>query len=215
MNIKKNRYKAKSLQAYYSERTSARAEKISKILINLIPLKVKFPNRTKLSEFVAKKLSEEEGYPVASSTIRRNKKYNNILINYLIKVSPETVCHKKDLAIEHNIINRNLQKKIEERDVIIKELTNKLNDADTLLEKRLTHEYTEKYITEKSRVEKIEISRGESYEDLFNELYNLIIRIEFIEFKLKDGLIYDWENDTSLISKSKFPKFFKWLARKL
>lgn len=94
-----NKDKAKSLQAYYSETTDARAERISKILMELIPLKVKFPNRTKLSEYVAKKLSEEEGQPVASSTIRRNKKYDDILINYLVKVSPETVAHKKTLQL--------------------------------------------------------------------------------------------------------------------
>lgn len=94
-----NRDKAKSLQAYYSETTDARAEKISKILIELIPLKVKFPNRTKLSEYIAKKLSEEEGQPVASSTIRRNKKYDKILIDYLVKISPETVAKKKTLQL--------------------------------------------------------------------------------------------------------------------
>ncbi|MGL6288976.1 MULTISPECIES: hypothetical protein [Aeromonas] len=210
-----NKDKAKSLQAYYSETTDARAERISKILMELIPLKVKFPNRTKLSEYVAKKLSEEEGQPVASSTIRRNKKYDDILIKYLVKVSPETVAHKKDLAIEFNIVQRSLQKQIEEKELIIKELTRKLNEADALLEKRLALEYSEKYSIQKSRVEKIEVSGGETYEDLFNELYKLILKLEYIKFELKDGVIYDWESDEAIISKSKFPKFFKWLAKKI
>lgn len=68
---------------------------------------------------------------------------------------------------------------------------------------------------QKSRVEKIDVSGWESDEDLFNELYKLILKLKYITFEIKDGVIYDWENDEAIISKSKFPKFFKWLANKV
>ena len=43
----------------------------------------------------------------------------------------------------------------------------------------------------------------------------MILKLEYIKFELKDGVIYDWESDEAIISKSKFPKFFKWLAKKI
>jgi hypothetical protein len=212
--MKSNKDKAKSLQTYYAGTTDARAEKISEILDELEILKLKFPNRTKLSEYVAKRLGKEEGSPVSSSTIRRNSKYNDILIGYLLRICPETIVNKVDNAIDSSLMQRHLRKQLEEKDQKIAELTREVGKAEALLEKRLELEYAEKSAAQIPLVEQIKRSE-ETDASLFEVLYKSLVRLEVVDIRVKEGVVYDWEEDKPIMIKTKFPKFFKWLATKV
>ena len=210
-----NREKAKSLKAYYSETTDLRADRITNILSTLERLKLKFPNRTKLSEYVAERLSKEENAPVSSSTIRRNAKYNDLLMNYLINICPESIKTKGDGHIDNILAQRTLRKEIEEKDRTILDLQSKLHEADSLLEKRVKLEYLEKFSSDKSRIDKIITFKEESDASLYEMFYKTLIRLEVMKFDIASGTIYDWENDEMLMNKEKFPKFFKWLSTRI
>ena len=114
--------KARALRAYYTATTEARSDKITKILEGIERLKLPFPNRTKLSEYVAERLGEEEGSPVSSSTIRRNEKYNDLLIKYLLSVCPGAIPNRVDNAIGSSLAQRRLRKENEDKSRKIEEL---------------------------------------------------------------------------------------------
>ena len=162
--------KARALRAYYTATTEARSDKITKILEGIERLKLPFPNRTKLSEYVAERLGEEEGSPVSSSTIRRNEKYNDLLIKYLLSVCPGAIPNRVDNAIGSSLAQRRLRKENEDKSRKIEELKERVAELEALLGKRLELEYAEKYASQVTRVEKIEKANNETDESLFEEL---------------------------------------------
>ena len=208
--------KARALRAYYTATTEARSDKITKILEGIERLKLPFPNRTKLSEYVAERLGEEEGSPVSSSTIRRNEKYNDLLIKYLLSVCPVAIPNRVDNAIGSSLAQRRLRKENEDKSRKIEELKERVAELEALLGKRLELEYAEKYASQVTRVEKIEKANNETDESLFEELYSAFMKLDgVVEIKPKEGVVYDWEEDRPIMTNTSFPKFFKWLGTKV
>tara|TARA_B100000780_G_C21124623_1_gene455915 strand:- start:2853 stop:3500 length:648 start_codon:yes stop_codon:yes gene_type:complete len=208
--------KARALRAYYTATTEARSDKITKILEGIERLKLPFPNRTKLSEYVAERLGEEEGSPVSSSTIRRNEKYNDLLIKYLLSVCPGAIPNRVDNAIGSSLAQRRLRKENEDKSRKIEELKERVAELEALLGKRLELEYAEKYASQVTRVEKIEKANNETDESLFEELYSAFMKLDgVVEIKPKEGVVYDWEEDRPIMTNTSFPKFFKWLGTKV
>ena len=208
--------KARALRAYYTATTEARSDKITKILEGIERLKLPFPNRTKLSEYVAERLGEEEGSPVSSSTIRRNEKYNDLLIKYLLSICPGAIPNRVDNAIGSSLAQRRLRKENEDKSRKIEELKERVAELEALLGKRLELEYAEKYASQVTRVEKIEKANNETDESLFEELYSAFMKLDgVVEIKPKEGVVYDWEEDRPIMTNTSFPKFFKWLGTKV
>ncbi|HIF9276599.1 TPA: hypothetical protein ACX6QU_000254 [Photobacterium damselae] len=210
-----NKDKAKALQDYYSRMTSARVDKITQILLELEQLQVKFRNRTKLSEYVAENLGKLEGLPVSSSTIRRNEKYNALLIKHLMKVNPKAISNSIDTSIGSSLAQRDLKMELKQKDKKIQILKNELQKVETLLTKRLELEYVEKQKIDALQLERISRSNEEANELIFEQLYSAFIRLEVIDIKAEEGMIYDWEFDKPLMLRTQYPKFFRWLNTKI
>lgn len=210
-----NKDKAKALAAYYANQTDLRSQKIKEIISQTENLKLQFPNRTKLSEYVAIRLGEMENSKVSASTIRRNENYNSHLINYFLRVNPEKVRNKVDNLIDTNLIARDLRKQISEQQREINELKIISNEAQDLLEKRLGLEYLEKQSTRTALTDKIKLSNEESDESVFELLYKYMNLIGSMEFNVKNGYILDDAENEVVMNRDKFPKFFKWLEKKI
>lgn len=210
-----NYKKAEALVAFHEKHTQSRCEKIQHIIRKIEKLRIEFPSRTRLSEYVAMELSESEGAPVSATTIRRNDLYNGILIDYLLRVSPDKVRGKIDKSIEASVYARQLQKTIEEKDKKISELETKLNETEVLLGKRLELEYAEKFDAQKSKVEKIVRNKKESFESLFEIIYSLLIELGSVEFNAEKGYVMDEAEDNVIMTRNNFPEFFSWLKNKI
>lgn len=207
--------KAKALQDYYSKMTSARVDKITLILLELEQHQIKFKNRTKLSEYVAENLGKLEGSPVSSSTIRRNEKYNALLVQHLMKVNPKALTNNVDAAIVSSLAQHDLKMQLKQKDQKIEVLKNELQKVEALLTKRLELEYVEKQKVNASRLEQISRPNEEADELIFEQLYRAFVRLEVVDIKAEEGVVYDWEFDKPLMLRTQFPKFFRWLNTKI
>ena len=207
--------KAKYLAKYYANATDARATQISAFIKEIERLKLNFPNMTKLSDYIAIRLAEAEGSPVSGSTIRRNEKYKSLLIEHLLRVSPEKVNTKVDKNIQASLHARYLRIELQQKNQQIATLQERLNETETLLSKRLALEYAENMATNRPRIEEIRTSNEETDESLFEVLYSALLEIGNIEFNADKGNVYDEAEQRVLMTRVKFPKFFKWLATKV
>ncbi|WP_415233150.1 hypothetical protein [Rheinheimera aquimaris] len=210
-----NQKKAKALVEFHKKNKDARYQKIKQIINKVEKLRMEFPNRTTLSEYIAIELSELESKPVSATTIRRNDTYNGLLVDYLLKVSPEKVKNKIDNSIESSIYARQLQKQVEEKDRQISELKSKLNDSEMLLEKRVKLEYLEKFTANKSKVEQISYANQESFDSLFEMIYSLLSKLGSIEFNVEKGYVHDEAEDKVIMTRKNYPEFFNWLKKKI
>ncbi|WP_318464267.1 hypothetical protein [Photobacterium leiognathi] len=215
--MKRKNNRADYLEKYYVEKTNSRINSIIKILNESKKLGLCFKNQTKLSEYIASKLSSIEDSPVWGSTIRRNPKYKTLILEYFHEIDPSKLpLTNDDKLLENSIKLRQLTIELSEANKKIKCLSLQIDEANELLSKRLSLEYNEKLNLSSELREKVTDKHKESYEDLYVFILHLLKdEMITIDFNLEYGYILDQAEDQVIMDKKNFPNFFKWLSDNL
>lgn len=213
MKDKKNR--SDYLKKFYDLQTKSRVIQINKIIDELKKLSLQFKNITQLSSYIASRISDIEGEPVSGSTFRRNKDYRPLLNKYHYGDDFLELPSGNDASIEASLKIRELTISLSKANLDVTNLKDKLKASNDLLSKRLSLEHVEFTKKSDNKRDKITTSNEESDDDLFEMIFWFLKELGSVEFKLDEGYVYDSADEYIIMNRTDYPKFFKWLPKKV
>jgi predicted RNase H-like nuclease (RuvC/YqgF family) len=180
-----------------------RVEFIKRILKQMIRNKIKPDNFTLISKYVAEQVSETEGKPCDSTTIRRNKVYRELIHSFMKEMGYEK--EKEVEVLSNNVLSlqlrvRELEKENTALEINLQSLLSefaKSNNSNSNITKLLSN----KLFEEMSRV--------------CNIMYRIMQELDAFEVDLSAGEVVDTVSMAKPFTRDEFPEFFKWYEQNI